>query len=140
MKAAVRPYETRDFPAALALLQRSAGAVAAIERLMPLLDGRRCRCSRGRERRLARGIAAGAPGGGTGWVVAVGPGDEDTLARLVETVETELGDRGVKRSSCWRDAGAALERRGYASAGLDVYERALAGVGSHDSIAISAAG
>ena len=66
MKAAVRPYETRDFPAALALLQRSGGAVATIERLMPLLDGRGRGRRRGRERWRARRHRGRRAAGGTG--------------------------------------------------------------------------
>ena len=73
------------------------------------------------------GIAAGAAAGGTGWIGVVVADDDETLARLVDAVEAVLADRGVKRVVVVAQEGSTLARRGYTTAGLHVYERALSG-------------
>ena len=81
------------------------------------------------------GIAAGAAAGGTGWIGVVVADDDETQARLVDAVEAVLADRGVKRIVVVAQEGSSLGRRGYTTAGLHVYERALSGASSHGAVA-----
>ena len=81
------------------------------------------------------GIAAGAAAGGTGWIGVVVADDDETQARLVDAVEAVLADRGVKRVVVVAQEGSTLARRGYTTAGLHVYERALSGASSHGAVA-----
>ena len=135
MKAAVRPYEARDFPAALTLVQRSADGAATIERLMLLLATEGTVAIIAEDGGSLVGIAVGAAAGGTGWVAGVVASDDETLTRLIDGVELGLAERGVKRVVVVAHEGAGLERRGYASGDVRVYERALPGGSSHGAIA-----
>ena len=135
MKAAVRTYENRDFPGSLRLLQASAHGSETIERLMVLLTDESSVAMVAEDGGSLVGIAAGAAAGGTGWIGVVVAGDDETFARLVDAVEAVLADRGVKRVVVVAQEGSTLARRGYATAGLHVYERALSGASSHGAVA-----
>ena len=135
MKAAIRAYENRDFPGSLRLLQASAEAGETIERLLALLTDEGAVSMVAEDGGSLVGIAAGAAAGGTGWIGVVVADDDETLARLVDAVEAVLADRGVKRVVVVAQEGSTLARRGYTTAGLHVYERALSGASSHGAVA-----
>ena len=135
MKAAIRAYENRDFPGSLRLLQASAHGSDTIERLMVLLTDEGSVAMVAEDGGALVGIAAGAAAGGTGWIGVVVAGDDETQARLVDAVEAVLADRGVKRVVVVAQEGSSLARRGYTTAGLHVYERALSGASAHGAVA-----
>src|SRR5262245_3855169 len=115
MKAAIRPYETRDFPAALSLVQGPPDGRETIERLMPLLATEGTVSVVAEDGGTIVGIAVGVAAGGTGWVAGVVSNGEDTLTRLVDAVEIGLADGDVRRIVVVAPAGSELERRGYTS-------------------------
>ena len=135
MKAAIRAYENRDFPGSLRLLQSSAEGGETIERLLVLLTDESAVAMVAEDGGSLAGIAAGAAAGGTGWIGVVVAEDDETQARLVDAVEAVLADRGVKRIVVVAQEGSTLARRGYTTAGLHVYERALSGASSHGAVA-----
>ena len=135
MKAAIRAYENRDFPGTLRLLQASAHGGETIERLLVLLTDESGVAMVAEDGGSLVGISAGAAAGGTGWIGVVVADDDETLARLVDAVEAVLADRGVKRIVVVAQEGSTLARRGYTTAGLHVYERALSGASSHGAVA-----
>ena len=135
MKAAIRAYENRDFPGSLRLMQASAEGGETIERLLALLTDEGAVSMVAEDGGSLVGIAAGAAAGGTGWIGVVVADDDETLARLVDAVEAVLADRGVKRVVVVAQEGSTLARRGYTTAGLHVYERALSGASSHGAVA-----
>ena len=135
MKAAIRAYENRDFPGSLRLLQASAEGGETIERLLVLLTDESAVAMVAEDGGSLVGIAAGAAAGGTGWIGVVVADDDETQARLVDAVEAVLADRGVKRVVVVAQEGSTLARRGYTTAGLHVYERALSGASSHGAVA-----
>jgi MoxR-like ATPase len=135
MKAAIRAYENRDFPGSLRLLQSSAESGETIERLLVLLTDESAVAMVAEDGGSLAGIAAGAAAGGTGWIGVVVAEDDETQARLVDAVEAVLADRGVKRIAVVAPEGSTLARRGYTTAGLHVYERALSGASSHGAVA-----
>ena len=135
MKAAIRAYENRDFPGSLRLLQASAHGSETIERLMVLLTDESSIAMVAEDGGSLVGIAAGAAAGGTGWIGVVVADDDETQARLVDSIEAVLADRGVKRVVVVAQEGSTLARRGYTTAGLHVYERALSGASSHGAVA-----
>ena len=81
------------------------------------------------------GIAAGAAAGGTGWIGVV------VAERRRDAGEARRRGRGRARRprrEARRGRGAGrltLARRGYTTAGLHVYERALSGASSHGAVA-----
>ena len=135
MKAAIRAYENRDFPGSLRLLQASAEGGETIERLLVLLTDESAVAMVAEDGGSLAGIAAGAAAGGTGWIGVVVADDDETQARLVDAVEAVLADRGVKRIVVVAQEGSTLARRGYTTAGLHVYERALSSASSHGAVA-----
>ena len=135
MKAAIRAYENRDFPGSLRLLQSSAEGGETIERLLVLLTDESAVAMVAEDGGSLAGIAAGAAAGGTGWIGVVVAEDDETQARLVDAVEAVLADRGVKRIVVVAQEGSTLARRGYTTAGLHVFERALSGASSHGAVA-----
>jgi hypothetical protein len=135
MKAAIRAYENRDFPGSLRLLQASPHGSETIERLMVLLTDEGSVAMVAEDGGSLVGIAAGAAAGGTGWIGVVVADDDETQARLVDSIEAVLADRGVKRVVVVAQEGSTLARRGYTTAGLHVYERALSGASSHGAVA-----
>ena len=135
MKAAIRAYENRDFPGSLRLLQSSAEGGETIERLLVLLTDESTVAMVAEDGGSLAGIAAGAAAGGTGWIGVVVAEDDETQARLVDAVEAVLADRGVKRVVVVAQEGSTLARRGYTTAGLHVYERALSSASSHGAVA-----
>ena len=135
MKAAIRAYENRDFPGSLRLLQSSAEGGETIERLLVLLTDESAVAMVAEDGGSLAGIAGGAAAGGTGWIGVVVAEDDETQARLVDAVEAVLADRGVKRIVVVAQEGSTLARRGYTTAGLHVFERALSGASSHGAVA-----
>ena len=135
MKAAIRAYENRDFPGSAAAAAGSAEGGETIERLLVLLTDESAVAMVAEDGGSLVGIAAGAAAGGTGWIGVVVADDDETQARLVDAVEAVLADRGVKRIVVVAQEGSTLARRGYTTAGLHVFERALSGASSHGAVA-----
>ena len=69
MRIAVRPYEARDFPGALSLVQRSDDGAETIKRLMPLLTDDGAPAGVAEDGQELVGLAVGAAAGGTGWIL-----------------------------------------------------------------------
>jgi transitional endoplasmic reticulum ATPase len=135
MKPTIRPYAQRDFPAALELVLKSGREGESADRVLQLLADAEAVVAVAESDGAIVGLAAGAAAGGTGWVTGIVGGDEETIGRLVDALESALTDRGAQRIVVAVDDGSALVRRGYRAAGLQVYERTLSDTGSHDAVA-----
>ena len=134
-ESAIRAYENRDFPGSLRLLQSSAEGGETIERLLALLTDESAVAMVAEDGGSLVGIAAGAARAAPAGSASSSPSDDETQARLVDAVEAVLADRGVKRVVVVAQEGSTLARRGYTTAGLHVYERALSGASSHGAVA-----
>ena len=118
MKAAVRPYENRDFPGSLRLLQGSPDGNETIERLMVLLTDEGSVAMVAEDGGSLVGIAAGRAAGGTGWIGVVVADDDETQAQARRRRRGRFSPIAASSaSSSWRRKGRCLERRGYATGG-----------------------
>jgi transitional endoplasmic reticulum ATPase len=135
MRPSIRPYQSRDLPDALQLVQSQGKGRGTVDRVLPLLADDAAVIAVAEEDDTIVGLAAAAAAGSTGWVSGVVAADDETFARLVDAVESALGERGAQRIVVVSEDGAVLVRRGYQPAGIEVFERTIGAAGPRDAIA-----
>jgi transitional endoplasmic reticulum ATPase len=133
MRPAIRPYEPRDLPAALDLVQSL--APEAVDRLLPLLGDSTAVVVVAESDTALSGVVAGAAAGGSAWISGVVAAEEETSGRLLDAIEAALAERGAQRVVVASDDGTSLARRGYHPVAAQLFERTISGAGSPDLVA-----